>query len=157
MTLDIIAFFICASVAFIPIYRILLMPKRSLRELKNTHEFHESLVRATIDSNKPQQPTDPIRRLLHAWDAWRTEKLVGIGYDSLGSWALFCDAIDALRGSLAPRVWTQHEIDELTSVCWHCGDVLQGLGTHCEHCPAPGDCDDEDCEECADRKVGTRG
>lgn len=143
-----------------------------------------------INSDDRQQITDPISRLLAAWDAFdalrgslaqgqptaaeQTRSTVALtaiirawdedmdiampdSADECAAIDRFNAVIDAARDSLTPRVWTQNEIDELTSVCWHCGDVLQGLGTHCEYCPAPGDCDDEDCEECADRKVGTRG
>lgn len=31
-------------------------------------------------------------------------------------------------------------------VCWHCRDCLIVEVPRCEKCPAPGDCDDEDCE-----------
>jgi hypothetical protein len=67
-----------------------------------------------------------------------------------------CDVRAGAKKAEIPRVWSQLEIDSLTSVCWHCGDVLIGLGAHCEHCPAPGDCDYEECELCAERKAASR-
>ena len=45
-----------------------------------------------------------------------------------------------------PYFVTKLQLENITSVCWHCGDVLLGLHTHCDGCPGPGDCDDEGCD-----------
>ncbi len=38
--------------------------------------------------------------------------------------------------------------------CWHCGDCLEPEPpfNRCDKCPRPGDCDDEECELCAERR-----
>jgi ribosomal protein L40E len=57
---------------------------------------------------------------------------------------------DVLRAELA---LLRAEIELLQAklaavdVCWHCQDRLTPTASVCERCPAPGDCDDENCQQ----------
>ncbi len=47
------------------------------------------------------------------------------------------------------------ELEAGQDYCWHCRVGLMPAARHCERCPAPGDCDNEDCEAdgCVEAKV----